>query len=124
MTLPNPDRGPNPSNLPLGQLPAAPSQWQGADESMRNWLQAKSEEDRRKQEEERTNQERLRLEQRKIEQTMLRESLQGGVPPYMVPMVFAGIGGGNLANASLEWAQHYMAQISLQQQAQQQQAQQ
>ena len=124
MTLPNPDRGPASTNLPLGQLPAAPSQWQGADESMRNWLQAKSEEDRRKQEEEKTHQESLRLEQRKIEQTMLRESLQGGVPPYMVPMVFAGIGGGNLANASLEWAQHYMAQISLQQQAQLQQQQQ
>ena len=124
MTLPNPDRGQPSTNLPLGQLPAAPSQWQGADESMRNWLQAKSEEDRRRQEEEKTHQESLRLEQRKIEQTMLRESLQGGVPPYMVPMVFAGIGGGNLANASLEWAQHYMAQISLQQQAQLQQQQQ
>jgi len=114
MTLQNADRG-----QPLGQLPAPPAQWQGADESMRNWLQAKAEEDSRKQEEERTRQESLRLEQRKIEQTMLRESLQGGVPPYMVPMVFAGMGGGNLPNASLEWAQHYMAQISLQQQQQQ-----
>ncbi|MCJ1226846.1 hypothetical protein MMC12_003500 [Toensbergia leucococca] len=119
----NPDRGPPSVNLPMGQLPAAPTQWHGADESMRNWLQAKAEEDRRKQEEERTRQETLRLEQRKIEQTMLRESLQGGIPPHMVPMVFAGMGGGNLANASLEWAQHYMAQITLQQQAQLQQQQ-
>jgi hypothetical protein len=43
----------------------------------------------------------------------------------MIPMVFAGMGGGNLPNASLEWAQHYMAQahqqqIQLQQQQQQQ----
>ncbi|MCJ1240684.1 Mediator of RNA polymerase II transcription subunit 12-like protein [Varicellaria rhodocarpa] len=124
MTLQNSDRGPPSISQPLGQLPAPPGQWQGADESMRNWLQAKAEEDRRKQEEERTRQEGLRLEQRKIEQTMLRESLQGGVPPYMVPMVFAGMGGANLANASLEWAQHYMAQMNLQAQLQQQQQQQ
>ncbi|KAL9122618.1 MAG: hypothetical protein Q9187_000832 [Circinaria calcarea] len=124
MTLQNSDRGPPSIAQSLGQLPAPPSQWQGADESMRNWLQAKAEEDRRKQEEERTRQESLRLEQRKIEQTILRESLQGGVPPHMVPMVFAGMGGGNLANASMEWAQHYMAQINLQAQMQQQQLQQ
>ncbi|KAI9825756.1 MAG: hypothetical protein M1819_000474 [Sarea resinae] len=123
MTLPAPDRGPPPVNPPMGQLPAPPSQWQGAEDSMRNWLHAKAEEDRRKQEEEKTRQETLRLEQRKIEQSMLRESLQGGVPPYMVPMVFAGMGGGNLANTSLEWAQHYMAQLQLQQQQQQQQSQ-
>lgn len=123
MTLPNPDRGPSTSSLSMGQLPAAPSSWQGADESMRNWLKAKSEEDRRKQEEEKTRQESLRLEQRKIEQNMLRESLSGGVPPYMVPMVFAGIGGANMANASLEWTQHYMQQLDLQRQVQLQQQQ-
>lgn len=115
MTLPNPDRGPSTNALSMGQLPAAPLSWQGADESMRNWLRAKSEEDRRKQEEEKTRQESLRLEQRKIEQTMLRESLQGGVPPYMVPMVFAGMGGANMANASLDWTQQYMAQLSFSQ---------
>ena len=119
----NIDRQP-PSNLPLGALPAAPAQWQGQDESMRSWLHAKSEEDRRKQEEERTRQEGLRLDQRKIEQKMLTDALQGQVPPPMVPMIFAGIGGGNLANMSVEWAQHYMAQISLQHQAQVQQQQQ
>ncbi|KAI9811782.1 MAG: hypothetical protein M1827_005327 [Pycnora praestabilis] len=126
MTLPAPDRGPPPIGQPMGQLPAPPSQWQGAEESMRNWLQAKAEEDKRKQEEEKTHQESLRLEQRKIEQSMLRDSLSGGVPPYMVPMVFAGMGGGNLANASLEWTQHYLAQVHQlqQQQAQQQQQQQ
>ncbi|KAL3428198.1 hypothetical protein PVAG01_01707 [Phlyctema vagabunda] len=104
---------------PMGQLPNPPHQWQGAEESMRNWLHAKAEEDKRKQEEEKTRQETLRLEQRKIEQDMLRTSLTGGIPPYMIPMVFAGMGGGNLPNASLEWAQHYMAQAH--QQAQQQQ---
>ncbi|CRK34556.1 hypothetical protein BN1708_006391 [Verticillium longisporum] len=65
----------------LGQLPGPPPQWQGAEESMRSWLTAKAEEDRRKQEEERTKQESLRLEQRRIEADMLRTSLQGGIPP-------------------------------------------
>ncbi|TVY80681.1 hypothetical protein LSUE1_G008226, partial [Lachnellula suecica] len=135
MTLPQPSTQQPPSiaqsalsqaplSQPMGQLPAPPQQWQGAEESMRNWLHAKAEEDKRKQEEEKTRQESLRLEQRKIEQDMLRTSLTGGIPPYMIPMVFAGMGGGNLPNASLEWAQHYMAQahhLQQQQQVQQQQ---
>ncbi|KAL9004857.1 MAG: hypothetical protein Q9188_002345 [Gyalolechia gomerana] len=124
MTLPNPERGPSTSSMSIGQLPAAPSQWHGAEESMRNWLQAKSEEERRKQEEQKTQQESLKLEQRRVEQTILRESLQGGIPPYMVPMVFAGMAGGTLPNTALEWAQHAMASITLQQQAQLQQQQQ
>lgn len=139
MPLPQPLQQPPPAtqNLlsqPMGQLPAPPQQWQGAEESMRNWLHAKAEEDKRKQEEEKTRQEALRLEQRKIEQDMLRTSLSGGIPPYMIPMVnrsnvesadsrdkltgvqvFAGMGGGNLPNASLEWAQHHMNQIHQQQ---------
>ncbi|KAJ8058099.1 hypothetical protein OCU04_012958 [Sclerotinia nivalis] len=130
MTLPQPPQPPQPPqqvvpalNQPTAplQLPAPPQQWQGAEESMRNWLQAKAEEDKRKQEEEKTRQESLRLEQRKIEQDMLRTSLAGGIPPYMIPMVFAGMGGGNLPNASLEWAQHYMAQAHQLQQHQVQQ---
>lgn len=124
MTLPNPDRGPPPSTMSIGQLPAAPSQWHGAEESMRNWLQAKSEEERRKQEEQKTHQESLKLEQRKVEQTILRESLQGGIPPYMVPMVFAGMSGGPLPNMALQWAQQAFAEITLQQQAHLQQQQQ
>ncbi|ESZ90799.1 hypothetical protein SBOR_8804 [Sclerotinia borealis F-4128] len=100
------------------QLPALPQQWQGAEESMRNWLQAKAEEDKRKQEE-KTRQEALRLKQRKIEQDILRTSLARGIPLYMIPMIFAGMGGGNLSNASLEWAQHYMAQAHQLQQQQQ-----
>jgi hypothetical protein len=28
----------------------------------------------------------------------------------MIPMVFAGMGGGNFANESMEWAKHYMDQ--------------
>lgn len=129
MTLPQPAQQPAPIgqpplSQPMGQLPVPPQQWQGAEESMRNWLHAKAEEDKRKQEEEKTRQESLRLEQRKIEQDMLKTSLTGGIPPYMIPMVFAGMGGGNLPNASLEWAQHYMAQahhLQQQQQIQQQQ---
>lgn len=85
---------------------------------MRNWLAAKAEEERRRQEEERrrqeeekTRQESLRLEQRKIEHEMLRTSLSGGIPPVMVPVVFAGLGGGILPQQILEWAQHVMAQL-------------
>lgn len=89
---------------------------------MRNWLLAKAEEDKRKQEEQKTQQESLRLEQRKIEQAMLRESLQSGVPPSMVPMIYAGIGGANLANVSLDWLQQYAAQLQVAQQQIQQQS--
>jgi hypothetical protein len=111
MTLPDPGRGQSSMPTPLGALPPAPSQWQGAEDSMKNWLAAKTEEERRKQEEERTRQESLKLEQRKIEQSMLRESIQGGVPPHLVPIIFAGIGGGNLANLSAEWIQQYTATV-------------
>jgi hypothetical protein len=111
MTLPDPGRGPPPLSSGLGSLPPAPSQWQGAEDGMKNWLAAKAEEDRRRQEEERTRQESLRLEQRKVEQSMLRESMQGGIPPHLVPIIFAGIGGGNLANISAEWIQQYTAQV-------------
>lgn len=69
---------------------------------------AKSEEERRRQEEERTKQESLRLEQRRIEADMLRTSLQGGIPPAIVPLVFAGMGGA-VSPAALEAAQHYLA---------------
>lgn len=71
---------------------------------MRHWLLAKAEEDKRKQEEERTQQEALRLEQRKIEHDILKTSLSEGIPPYMIPMIFAGMGSKNLPNASVEWA--------------------
>ncbi|KIV94765.1 hypothetical protein PV10_02497 [Exophiala mesophila] len=123
LNLPPPDRGHSAAPPSLAYLPAPPSQWAGQDESMRSWLHAKAEEDRRKQEEEKTRQESFRLEQRRIEQTMLRESLQGGIPPPMVPLVFAGIGGGNLPSHTLEWAQQYLASLSIQNQQQQQQIQ-
>ncbi|KAL6885215.1 hypothetical protein HDV57DRAFT_526816 [Trichoderma longibrachiatum] len=91
-------------------LPPPPQQWQGAEESMRTWLQAKTEEERTRQEEEKTRQETLRLEQRKIEMDILRASLGGGIPPPMIPLVFAGMGsGGTLPQAALEWAQQFMA---------------
>lgn len=79
--------------------------WQGGDESMRTWLVAKTEEEKTKQEEEKTRQESLRLEQRKIEMDILRASLGGGIPPPMVPLVFAGMGGGVLPQAAIDWAQ-------------------
>ncbi|KAI1344008.1 hypothetical protein F5Y15DRAFT_411859 [Xylariaceae sp. FL0016] len=129
MTLPQPPPGPSQAHQPtpgpplqlqgppapsphghghgLGALPAPP-QWQGSEDSMKNWLIAKAEEERRRQEEEKTRQESLRLEQRKIEHDMLRTSLDRGIPPAMVPMVFAGMGGGSLPQAALEWAQQYL----------------
>ncbi|KAH8677464.1 hypothetical protein BX600DRAFT_128469 [Xylariales sp. PMI_506] len=134
MTLPQPNPGPGPaishppvpvpgppshSQIPapgpslhgqnLGALPAPP-QWQGqgGEDSMRTWLLAKTEEERRKQEEEKTRQESLRLEQRKLEYDMLRTSLDRGIPPPMVPVVFAGMSGGILPQAALEWAQQYL----------------
>lgn len=123
MTLPDPGRGQPPMSAGLGSLPPAPSQWQGVEDGMKNWLAAKAEEERRKQEEERTRQESLRLEQRKVEQSMLRESMQGGIPPHLVPIIFAGIGGGNLANISAEWIQQYTAQVQVAHQQVQAQAQ-
>ncbi|KAK4498401.1 hypothetical protein PRZ48_011059 [Zasmidium cellare] len=116
--LPEPRReGPPPSLTQpwTGAMPAPPQQWQGQEDAMRNWLAARAEEDKRKQEEERTRQETLKLEQRKIEQSMLRESLQGGVPPPMIPFIYAGIGG-SLANVSVEWLQQYAGQLQAAQQ--------
>lgn len=75
---------------------------------MRAWLFAKAEEEKRRQEEEKTRQESYRLEQRRTEHDILRTSLQNGIPPAMVPVVFAGMGGGALPQAALEWAQHYI----------------
>ncbi|KAI0378456.1 hypothetical protein F5Y04DRAFT_291030 [Hypomontagnella monticulosa] len=98
---------PSPHSQGLGALPAPP-QHQGSEDSMRNWLMAKTEEERRKQEEEKTRQETLRLEQRKLELDMLRTSLDRGIPPPMVPVVFAGMSGGILPQAALEWAQQYL----------------
>jgi hypothetical protein len=95
----------------LGVLPTAPS-WH--EESMKAWLVAKAEEDKRRQEEERTRQESYRLEQRRVEHEILRTSLQGGIPPPLVPVVFAGMGGGILPPAALEWAQQYMMSQSQQ----------
>lgn len=122
MTLPDPGRPPPSLSQPLGAMPAPPNQWHGQEESMRNWLVAKAEEDKRKQEEERTRQESFKLEQRRIEQSMLRESLSAGVPPSMVPMIYAGIGGSNLANVSLDWLQQYAAQLQAAQHQIQQQS--
>ncbi|KAI0181414.1 hypothetical protein GGR52DRAFT_35932 [Hypoxylon sp. FL1284] len=93
----------------LGALPAPP-QHPSSEEPLRSWLMAKAEEDRRKQQEERTRQETLRLEQRKLEYDMLRTCLDRGIPPPIVPVIFAGIGGGMLPQVALEWAQQSLAQ--------------
>jgi hypothetical protein len=128
MTLPDPSRQPPPPPPPpaslaqsLGVIPQPPHQWHGQEESMRHWLVAKAEEDKRKQEEEKTRQESLRLEQRRIEQSMLRESLQGGVPPQLVPMIYAGMGGASLGQISMDWLHQYASQMQAAQQQQLQQ---
>ncbi|KAI1632636.1 hypothetical protein F4809DRAFT_645256 [Biscogniauxia mediterranea] len=128
MTLPQPPSAPGPPHPPapgpplqpqgppapsphiqaLGALPAPP-QWQGSEDSMKNWLMAKTEEEKRKQEEEKTRQATLRLEQRKVEMDILRTSLDRGIPPPMVPVVFAGMSGGAMPQVALEWAQQYLA---------------
>lgn len=78
---------------------------------MKTWLMARAEEEKTKQEEERTRQEQLRLEQRRIEGDILRSSLSGGIPPPLIPLVFAGMGssGGAASKAALEWAQQYLS---------------
>ncbi|KAG8629121.1 hypothetical protein KVT40_002986 [Elsinoe batatas] len=127
---PQPPPPPPPSSLQqqqqqpqLGSMPAPPSQWSGGEESMRHWLSTKAEEERtkqeeerRRQEEERTRQESFRLEQRLVEQSMLRESMKGGVPPHMIPVIFAGMGGPNLINASVDMLHQYASQLQASQQ--------
>ncbi|KAF1979545.1 hypothetical protein BU23DRAFT_100446 [Bimuria novae-zelandiae CBS 107.79] len=122
MTLPEPARGSSVSQ-PMGALPPAPAQWQGAEDGMKNWLAAKAEEEKRRQEEERTRQEDLKVQQRQIEQSMLRESLQGGVPPHLIPMIFAGMGGGSLANVSADMLRDHQLELQAAQRQAQAQAQ-
>ncbi|KAA8646367.1 uncharacterized protein ATNIH1004_007797 [Aspergillus tanneri] len=111
LTLPPPDVGFAAMNAMKHHhsLPPPP-QRQGSDASYASWLEARAEEDRRKQEEEKTRQESLRLEQRRIEQSMLRDSLHAGVPPHMIPLIFAGISQGGMPQSVLEVTQQYMAQ--------------
>ncbi|KAI1179492.1 hypothetical protein F4777DRAFT_433166 [Nemania sp. FL0916] len=98
---------PHGQSFGFGSLPPPP-QYQGYEDSMRNWLLAKAEEEKRMQEEEKTRQETLRLEQRRLEHEILRTSLDRGVPPPMIPLVFVGMSGGNLSQAALEWIQQYL----------------
>ncbi|KAL6715263.1 hypothetical protein ACLMJK_007527 [Lecanora helva] len=125
--LPLPERAQPTNSLGFASLPTAPTSWHGQEESMKSWLQAKIEDDRRRQEEEKTKQEDLKLSQRKVEQNILQESLRNNVPPQMIPMIFASIGGINVSNSGLDVAQQYLAQMHLSQQqqlqVQQQQAQ-
>ncbi|KAL4992539.1 hypothetical protein BDW68DRAFT_149118 [Aspergillus falconensis] len=118
LTLPPPDVGfagiSSTTGLTNQQLPPPPSQWRSSssDDAMHHWLRAKAEEDRRKQEEEKTRQESLRLEQRRVEASMLRESLLAGIPPQIIPLVFAGICQNGLPQPVVELAQQYLSQVS------------
>ncbi|KKA31210.1 hypothetical protein TD95_000795 [Thielaviopsis punctulata] len=89
----------------LGSMPLPPPSWQGTEDSMKSWLAAKSEEEKRKQEEEKTRQEVLRRDQRQLEFEILKTSLTGGIPPSMIPLIFAGMGGVTLPPSQLEKAQ-------------------
>ncbi|RKU47415.1 hypothetical protein DL546_008066 [Coniochaeta pulveracea] len=107
---------PQPPHLPqqpqqtqlYGQIPAPQSWHHVSEESMRAYLLVATEAERRRQEEEKTRQAALQLEQRKLEHDILKASLQGGIPPPMVPIVFAGIGAGTVSQAAFEWAQQYV----------------
>jgi hypothetical protein len=93
------------SSSSLASLPALPINWQSSEQAS-HWLVAKAEEEKRKAEEERSKQEEIRLERRKVEHSMLTESIRNGVPPYLLPIVFLGIGG-----TTPEWIQQYMNQL-------------
>lgn len=105
MNLPAPSQGSSPGLGPL------PHPFTGSEETMRTWLLAKMEEERRKAEEEKTKQEQARVrqeeyktDQRRMEQEMLRESLKYGVPPALVPLVMMG------NNPRGEWVHEWVAQ--------------
>ncbi|CAI7597808.1 unnamed protein product [Penicillium glandicola] len=72
------------------RIPPLPDEWEGT-ENMKLWLQAKMVEDQRKLQEERTYQVNAVLETRRIEHSILSDSLLGGVPPNLVPLIFNGI---------------------------------
>lgn len=105
---PPPPPPPLPQVQVHSQYPAAPLWSHVSEESMRTYLMARAEEEKRKQEEEKTRQESYRLEQRRMEHDIIRTSLQGGIPPPMIPVVFAGMGSGTLSQAALEWARQYL----------------
>ncbi|KAL3456357.1 hypothetical protein BJX64DRAFT_46087 [Aspergillus heterothallicus] len=104
------DRLPRPTSLTLPP-PDVGFTSMGSEDAMHYW-RARAEEDRRKQEEEKTRQETLRLEQRRVEQSMLRDSLMAGIPPHIIPLIFAGICQGGLPQPVLELTQQYLAQVS------------
>lgn len=83
------NRLPHPPTMP-SLIPPLPPAWEGREE-MKIWLNAKIEEDRRKQEEERSYQASVVLEQRRIEHAVIADSLRAGVPPNLIPSIFHGI---------------------------------
>lgn len=70
------------------------------EEEYETYYAAKIEEHKRYREEERTRQQQLKLEQRKIEHDMLRECLAGGVPPHLIPALFASLDGARMSGSS------------------------
>jgi hypothetical protein len=95
---------------PLGSLPPVPL-WPDPETSMRDWLVAKIEEEKRRQEEEKTKQEALRVRRREIELSMLQDSIQYGISSQLVPILFASVGERDSANTGPEWLQQYKTQL-------------
>lgn len=93
-----------PSAMPRTPLPPPPLYGDGnATDNMRRWLRAKQWQDLRGREEEKTRQETLKFDRRWIEQSMLADALQAGVPAQMIPQIFAGINrDGNSQSLALE----------------------
>ncbi|KAJ5130426.1 uncharacterized protein N7515_006465 [Penicillium bovifimosum] len=78
---------PPPPPMPT-PIPPLPHTWDGT-EDMKVWLNAKMEEDRRKQEEARTQQEQMKLERRRWECSLLSKSISAGVAPNLIPQIFS-----------------------------------
>lgn len=79
---------------------------ESASQSLHTLLQV--EEQRLRREEQRTRQETLKLDQRRVEQNMLRDALEAGVPSHMIPLIFVGNDGVNVQTyaAMLEHTSH------------------
>lgn len=126
MTLPDIGRGPHhyqqpqPPQLMRPPSPPPPTHHQNTDDLQKHWFLARAEEFKRDQELEKSRQEEIRLEQRKVDERMLHDSIRAGIPPHLIPIIFAGLGGGGMANGGFEMVQQYLSQFQQFQHTQQQ----
>ncbi|KAH8148812.1 uncharacterized protein LAJ45_07155 [Morchella importuna] len=97
---------PLPTQQASNMLENMPHQWQNSEDGAR--IQLKIEEDRLKAEEERTKQEQSRVDFKKLELEFLREAHKMGIPPQMIPIMFAGSA---LKGVAGEWFNEHFAQM-------------